>query len=302
MISVIIPFYNTSKYLKQCLESITSQSYMDIEVIAVNDGSTDNSEKICSNYDVKLINIEHSGLSAARNKGLAEAKGEWIMFLDSDDWVDKDFCRIPLDAAIKNNADIVAFMHIDVNEEGHQIPDSYAKIRPFGAVNKEQAIDYGEIVVWNKIYKRELFDELKFDEGRVFEDLLITHRIIYKSRKTVLLPNRLYYCRHRKDSLSRQKNKQYKTDAFEAYLIRCNDLISYGYPETKAKKSLLSPAFGHCALTNEGDAFHKEAEEITNSIKGIPEDFPLKKKILLIIWKANKRLFHLICRLAKVKL
>lgn len=300
MISVIIPVYNSEKYLDRCLSSILNQSYKDIEVIVVNDGSTDSSKEICQKYDVKVIDSEHRGLSAARNIGIEHANGEWLMFLDSDDWVSEDFCRIPLEAANRYDADLVCFRRYDVDEEGRPLKSDYAVNRPSGAVTHEEAVDYGEIVVWNKLYRREMFNGIRFPEGYVFEDLFVTHNLIYRAERPVLLLDKLYYYRHRKGSLSSQRSKQFKTDAFEAYLTRYKELIGYGYPKDKAEKAVISPALGHRALMSDGDHLVKEAEEILESVNGMP-DLPRKKKIMFCIWRFDRKLFDLICRAARVK-
>ena len=112
-ISVVVPIYNTSIYLSKCLESLINQTYKDIEIICINDGSTDNSLEILNKFQkkdnrIKIITQENQGLSAARNKGIVEANGEYISFIDSDDWVDLDFFEKLITALEKEHADIAA--------------------------------------------------------------------------------------------------------------------------------------------------------------------------------------------------
>lgn len=115
LISVIVPIYNVEKYVRKCLESLKNQTMKEIEVICIDDGSTDRSGLIADEYEssefpiFRVIHTENRGLSAARNRGLDEARAEWIMFVDSDDWVDKEFCRVPYENAIENKADMVIF-------------------------------------------------------------------------------------------------------------------------------------------------------------------------------------------------
>jgi glycosyltransferase involved in cell wall biosynthesis len=108
MISVIVPVYNVEPYLRKCLDSIVSQTYQDLEILVIDDGSTDGSGKICDEYKrdqrVRVFHTENAGLSAARNLGLDKAHGEWIEFIDSDDWVEPDYCRIPLELAESHKA------------------------------------------------------------------------------------------------------------------------------------------------------------------------------------------------------
>ena len=113
LISVIVPVYNVERYLRQCIESITNQSYKNLQIILIDDGSKDNSGKICDEYAekdkrVEVIHKENTGVSAARNTGLDNAKGEWITFVDADDWVEKNFCEILIKKATENESDCIA--------------------------------------------------------------------------------------------------------------------------------------------------------------------------------------------------
>ena len=111
LISVIIPVYNVEKYLPECIESVLKQTHTNLEIILVDDGSPDNSPQICDEYAqkdsrIKVIHKENGGVSSARNEGLKIAKGEWISFIDADDWVEKNFCEILLNKAVKTQSDI----------------------------------------------------------------------------------------------------------------------------------------------------------------------------------------------------
>lgn len=115
LISVIVPIYNVERYVRKCLDSLKGQTLKQIEVICIDDGSTDGSGKIADEYvseewpRFRVFHTENRGLSAARNRGIDEAKAQWLMFVDSDDWVHEDFCRVPYEAAIENSADLVIF-------------------------------------------------------------------------------------------------------------------------------------------------------------------------------------------------
>ena len=136
MVSVIVPVYNVEKYVRQCLESLKAQTLEDVEFVIIDDGSTDSSGRICDEYSIdsrfRVFHTENRGLSAARNRGLDEARGEWIEFVDSDDWVLPGFCEVPLKAAIENNADLVIFQRAPTNEKG-RIKRGKKKEIPIGA-------------------------------------------------------------------------------------------------------------------------------------------------------------------------
>ena len=124
LFSVIVPIYNVASYVRKCLDSLKNQTMKEIEVICIDDGSTDESGRIADEYKsnnfpvFRVIHTDNRGLSAARNRGIDEARADWLMFVDSDDWVDERFCEIPYKAAIKNRADMVIFNHYIANEKG----------------------------------------------------------------------------------------------------------------------------------------------------------------------------------------
>ena len=115
LISVIVPIYNVAPYIRKCLDSLKRQTMKEIEVICIDDGSTDESGKIAEEYEsqewpvFRIIHTENRGLSAARNRGIDEAQADWLMFVDSDDWVSNEFCRTPYEVAIKYNSDLIVF-------------------------------------------------------------------------------------------------------------------------------------------------------------------------------------------------
>lgn len=161
MISVIVPIYNVEKYINKCLDSLILQSFPDVEFILVDDGSTDSSGEIAESYDDKRFRVFHThncGLSGARNFGISQSRGEWLMFVDADDWVAPKFCNIPYQAALENDADLVIFQAYEVREITHW---KSRKTLPLeGIVDPETATKYGETTAWNKLYKRELFRKI----------------------------------------------------------------------------------------------------------------------------------------------
>ncbi len=195
-ISIIIPIYNSEAYLHQCIESIIKQTYTDLEIILVNDGSTDNSAVICDYYAkkdprIKVIHQKNQRIGAARNKGLEEATGEWVTFLDSDDYMELDAYKFALNIALKYQADIVQWDLIFEPEKGcKDIIDNKA-VQPYAEriCNNEEALgimfEYKNMdsrfnhlwtvshCVWPKLYRKSLFDEVRFPVNKEYEDEMI---------------------------------------------------------------------------------------------------------------------------------
>ena len=201
LISVIVPIYNVEKYVRKCLDSLKNQSLKQIEVICIDDGSTDDSGRIADEYGredprFRIIHTENRGLSAVRNRGIEESRCDWIMFVDSDDWVEKDFCEIPYKAAVENKADMVVFRN-DVIKQNREKKYKTANDL-IGLVDEFTAHEHGARVAWNKLYKKELFDGIQYPEGRVYEDVSTTHQLVHKAKRIFMLSDCLYhYCLRR---------------------------------------------------------------------------------------------------------
>ena len=214
-ISVLIPVYNVEDYLKECLDSVCSQSFKDIEIICVNDGSSDDSLNILKNYSdvdsrIRIISQRNKGLGAARNNALKHANGKYIYFLDSDDYIDLKTLEILYNNALSNDSDIVLykFRIFDDNKNVHSRHEEYKIDEIFGD------IDYSNFVfsckdvkkhVLNtafsaclKLYKKEfldLWDDLYFPEGLSFEDIVFHVKVMIRASKISFVPNSFYYYR-----------------------------------------------------------------------------------------------------------
>ena len=299
-ISIIIPIYNVEPYLSRCLDSVLSQTMKEIEVLLIDDGSTDKSGKICDSYAlfderVVVVHQKNCGTSCARNVGLKLSSCKYIMFVDPDDYVEKDFCEVPYNIAIKNNADIVMFNNwiIDINGVWHQ------RIKPEiedGLVDKRTAIKlltkYVNVVPWNKLYVRELFDTVTFPEGRLFEDNATTYKLVLKSDKIYYTHLDLYIYCVRENSISRKLNH---TDFIEMYSMMYDDLKDAGYKcYVRTDIFLLSLRY----LTYFG-LTAKYSENCKRIISGFDnfESVNLETKTLLFIYKTSPLLFDFICYL-----
>ncbi len=207
--SIIVPVYNVEKYIGKCLDSIMNQTNKDFEVIVVNDGTKDHSMEIVKNYDVKVINQKNQGLSAARNRGVKEATGEYILFIDSDDYIEKDLLK-ELAKSLKNNPDIVRFQIQEVYEDGKII--KYEE-NPFENKNGEEA--FSEITkyhfvenAWAYLYKKTYYEEnkFKFKEGTIHEDFGIVPLIIIKANRVNSISYIGYNYLQRTGSIMSQSN------------------------------------------------------------------------------------------------
>ena len=170
MISVIVPVYNSAKYIPACIDSMIKQEYPDWELLLVDDASTDDSADVCDGYAskdkrIKVIRAPHGGAAAARNRGIEEAKGEYISFADSDDTVEPDYLKYMYDAAIAHAADIVCCGH-DEPKEGQEIR-SAGDNGGFKKVGLDDLLYQRGLmsVPWGYLFKRSLFDEVRFPEG-----------------------------------------------------------------------------------------------------------------------------------------
>ena len=184
--SIIIPVYNVEKYIEKCLDSIFNQTLKDFEVIVVNDGTKDKSIELIKNYDIKIINQKNQGLSAARNRGVKEATGEYLLFLDSDDYLEKDTLK-ELNKSFKNNPDIVRFQIREVYEDGkiinyEEIPfDNKSGVEAFMLITKYHFVENA----WCYAIKRKYYLEEKFSfrVGTYHEDFGLMPLVILKANK-----------------------------------------------------------------------------------------------------------------------
>lgn len=202
LISVIVPVYNVKEYVRKCLKSIVSQTYKNIEVLVVDDGSTDGSGEICDEFSlsdsrVKVFHKKNGGLSSARNAGLKKAKGEFVCFVDSDDYVRKDFIGQLYSSVDKNEADIAVCGYNDDIPRREVLSGEEATIKLL--IQQENI----EILAWNKIYRRTLFSEngVEFPEGKKHEDNLTTYKLLSFARRVAYVSESLYVYIERDDSI-----------------------------------------------------------------------------------------------------
>lgn len=237
LVSVIIPVFNVKPYLCECLDSVLRQSYRELEIIIVDDGSTDGSGFICDNYQkmdsrIKVIHQENLGLSAARNTGLNAMHGEIVSFLDSDDALLPNMIETMVDNMTSANADIVVcgyyVRHTDKHMKKSQLSVKFSKnamIIPSEEALRSIVKGRINVTVWNKIYKKSLLERLRFEEGHVYEDLLIMPHIIERANRVMIIEDSLVLYRKRSNSISSSRSTRnsidhlYSKKKLEDYII-----------------------------------------------------------------------------------
>lgn len=209
LISIIIPVYKVEKYLEKCIESVLKQTYTNLQIILVDDGSPDNCGKICDEYAKKDSRIEvihkvNGGLSYARNVGISKAKGRYIGFVDSDDYIKEDMYEILLNLIKEYDADVSICNLYDVIDGKEYIRNKENGIQEYSRLDilKEVLLDKNiQNYAWNKLYKKELFDEIKYPIGKKYEDIGTTFYVFEKCNKIVVTSEPEYYYLKRSDSL-----------------------------------------------------------------------------------------------------
>ena len=237
LISVIIPVYGVEKYIKQCLDSVINQSYENLEIIVVNDGTTDKSAEIAKEFAqkdsrIKVYDYENGGLSVARNRGLEIARGEYISFVDGDDWLHPDFYKKLADALEANSADIVKCSIIEtdtVTEKIIRFQEPKIKKADFNLYFYKGIL---WIVVWNALYKREIVIDVRYPAGVNFEDSYASGMYIFKARKVVELNDVLYYYRINPAGLSKGIMKR-PFDPLIALSRLKEDLLASGFADKR---------------------------------------------------------------------
>lgn len=209
LISIIIPVYKVEEYLEKCIESVLKQTYTNLQIILVDDGSPDNCGKICDEYAKKDPRIEvihkvNGGLSDARNVGIAKAKGKYIGFVDSDDYIKEDMYEILINVIKEYDADVSICNLYDVIDGKEYIRNNENGIQKYSRLEilKEVLLDKNiQSYAWNKLYKKELFDEIKYPIGKKYEDIGTTFYVFEKCNKIVVTSKPEYYYLKRSDSL-----------------------------------------------------------------------------------------------------
>ena len=252
LISVIVPVYNAEKYLQKCLDSILEQTYKNLEIIIINDGSTDNSGQICQEYEkqddrIVYIEKENSGVSDTRNAGMDRMTGPYVTFVDSDDWLEPNYVKFLYEKLIEHQADIVVGNYTSFNESNsvfyfHTSADYYEKVYDNKSVipclyDAKELLKSALIVPWGKIYKKEIIANFRFPIDRIGEDALFNLKALLGSKKVVYVNKSAYIYRVREGSLSNTWTDEWIRDAIYIIEERLSLLATLGYPLSEHRRA-----------------------------------------------------------------
>ena len=253
LISIIVPIYNVENYLRMCLDSIEHQTYSNIEVLLINDGSPDSSGEICQEYVARdsrfhYFEKENGGLSDARNYGIERSNGKYLTFVDSDDWLSLTYVEDLYQAAIRNDADTVVSHYTIYNESDrnyyvHIWDDYYEKT----CTGEELVLElpslelngYVYITSWGILFKKELFNNIRFPKGKVIEDSRTNYKLFFRSNKVAYIHKEIYYHREGIESIGSGVNEKLLTDVLECLLERLAIYTIKGWNYSDEKNNVM---------------------------------------------------------------
>ena len=297
-VSVIIPVFNTETYLERCLFSLRQQTLSNIEIILIDDGSTDASGRICDEYAwneprCTVIHKNNEGLSAARNDGLKLAHAKYIMFVDSDDWVEPEFCEIPYQIAEQNEAELVVFRRRWYRESTTE----QALFPCEGIADKKDVLttwwNLTGVIVWNKLFHRKLFEDILFPVGRLSEDTAVTHKLIYKANRVYLVNKCLYNHRiGRKDSITERKTYNFLIDERTFNIMRARDLRQWGYI---SREKEIEEALSYLVRVGREAEMSDYCREILAGLKLYKKNsMHIRRKAMILLLNISPKLFDFV--------
>lgn len=243
-VSVIVPVYKVEKYLQRCLDSLLNQTFVDFDLILIDDGSPDKCGGICEQYAdsdkrVHVIHQKNGGLSAARNSGIewsvANSGSQWITFVDSDDWVHPQYLNILYETAMKYKTDISVCAYREMTNDKSQIYDMVLG----GDDNKWTPEDFfvqhhvNATVAWGKLYKKECFRILRYPVGKIHEDEFITYQLLFSQSFVAFTGNQLYYYYINNSGIMKSESMYKRRDALDAYLQQIDFFENNEYKRAK---------------------------------------------------------------------
>lgn len=244
LISVIVPVYNIQNYLERCVKSIMNQTYQKLEILLVDDGSTDGSGEICERLAkederIRVFHKENGGSSSARNLGIREAKGEYLGFIDSDDYIEPDMYELLAEGIGKYGLEMAQISRDEVDEEGNRMPDVCIPPKEEWLLTPQEMMEEllmhrGDASFCTRLTKKTLFDGLGFPEGKLNEDFYLLTHMIHKIERLVIFPKQCYHVFYRIGSNSRKKDKNDFSRVFSDNVENADvvmELVKERYPE-----------------------------------------------------------------------
>ena len=320
LISIIVPVYNVEKYIARCIETIIQQSYKNIEILLIDDGSTDESGKICDDFGKKYNNISvvhqrNQGLSKTRNVGIEMAKGKYIGFVDSDDYIERDMYEILYKNMVKYDADISVCDYIEITGNMKNVKKTNTNFETIIYDNLETKIK--ELLTeetlnnyaWNKLYNRELFNKIRFKENIKFEDVDIMYKLFYRANKIVYTSYVGYNYVQRYDSIM----KTIDNNAIENLMDATNERYFFVEKNTKNLKRynisrrIYTIYRYHALLARKNDINNYNSIKFKNEYKFFRDNYIYAKnsnmkilifeRIFMLILLINRNCFYYILKI-----
>jgi len=292
LLSVIIPIYNVEPYLNRCMESIVNQTYRNLEIIMVDDGSPDNCPNICDEWArkdlrIKVIHKKNGGLSDARNKGMEIATGEYIAFVDSDDFIDLNMYSIMIEALERTSSGIATcgrYAYTNGEKAEKHISDEEIILKPIQAIDELLRGGLVEEASWDKVYKRSLFEGIEFPVGEINEDMPIMPYIFEKSGKVVCTGKPLYYYCENPGSIT-HINYNERKHVYIKHTLSVSEYIENRYPELNSSVREFQGRYASCFLII--------FEQQPDLKKKYPEDYKFyreySRKNFDVLWNSKNR-------------
>ena len=296
LISIIVPVYNVKYYLEKCVETILNQSYDNLEIILVDDGSTDGSSELCDQLFIKderiiVLHKQNGGLSDARNYGFTHSKGKYVMFIDSDDYIHEEMVSKLYNAMVTSDADLAIcnYDFVDINGNVVNKNKNILKNEIFG---KEEAYEklsnadnYYYVTAWNKLYKREILTSNTFPKGRIHEDEFSIHHVFSKCNNIVSIDDVLYYYVQRDNSIMHSKLTIKKLDGYLAKMDRYYFFKNKGYDNYAFYA--LRGAYSIVILTLQNVDYNENKKELNKAVFEVVKQLkfnPRAAKLLFMLF------------------
>lgn len=311
LISVIVPVYNIQDYLERCVLSLLNQTYHHLEIILIDDGSTDDSLLLCKKLSekdarIRVLSQSNQGVGAARNLGVSVAAGQYLGFVDGDDWIDADMYESLLSLILKESADVACCAHYREMDRGTKVVGAGTGILEFSCQEAFEALRQERLILnflWDKLFRRELFSGILFPQKRRFEDLIVTPQWLYKTDKVVYLPQPKYHYSVRSGSLTNKPvgdEMQWRYDMVKALVEQRDFCRKYRLWERASGKLFrtcvhLINRLLFLPATSEYKQMHGFCMQIIKekgSVKGLGFSYLLKKYMLTYGWFIYSRLYY----------
>lgn len=307
LISIVIPIYNAEHRLEKCLDSLLEQTYENIEIILVDDGSSDNSLSICQEYAdndsrIRIFSSDGQGVSAARNMGIDNSSGQFLMFVDSDDFVTKTFCYDAITNQHKYHSDLVLFGFVKVEGQSTEHVNFYTGNDRI--LRKEEALT--KIMInsfpWNKLYRRSLFRNIRYPEGKLYEDTFTTYKLFNAATNISFLNKENYYYVYSNNSTSAHYSQENIKFQFQSSL-EIMKFLKENYPDAYllSMSDFLKVVIRYVTYCD--DNYDMKLTETADHFlfsERVPENWDRTHRVVMKLYKASPFLTKKILRLKRI--